>query len=130
MYLSASALPCARWKKKESPLAQALSCCTQERNGLLAEAARDVAEDVLDLVAEDDKNYDHDHRDQDENKGVLHHALPFLTVEQLTKAQIKVGQHAMSPPFCVDRTNPVSHWIASKSTQSPTKDSQEVLTSL
>src|SRR5207302_10795128 len=94
MYLSASALACARWKKNESALAQALSCCSQERNGILAQAARDVAEDVLDLVAEDDRDYDHDHRDQDEDKGVLDHTLPFLTVEQSAKLEIKVGQHA------------------------------------
>src|ERR1700674_3184632 len=100
MYLSVSALPCASGKKKESPLAQALSCCSQERNGLLAQAARDVAENVLDLVAE----YDHDHRDQDEDKGVLDHTLPFLTVEQSAKLEIKVGQHADSPPCGAVRT--------------------------
>jgi hypothetical protein len=97
---------------------------------LLAEAARDVAEDVLDLVAEDDQDYDHDHRDQDENKGVLNHALPFLTAEQLTETQIKAGQHANSPPFGVDRTDPVSHWKPSKATHSRTKNSEEVLTRL
>src|SRR6202011_581344 len=130
MYLSVSALPCASGKKKESPLAQALSCCSQERNGLLAQAARDVAEDVLDLVAEDDQDYDHDHRDQDENKGVLNHALPFLTAEQLTETQIKAGQHANSPPLRVNRTDPVSHWMPSKSTRSRRKNSEEVLTRL
>src|SRR5438132_11097079 len=107
MYLSASALPCASRKKKESPLAQALSCCSQERNALLAQAARDVAEDVLDLVAEDDQDYDHDHRDQDEDKGVLDHTLPFLTVEQSAKLEIKVGQHASF----------TSLWSSSNSTQ-------------
>src|SRR6266576_6679350 len=104
MYLSASALPCASRKNKESPLTQALSVAPKSDWCLLAEAARDVAEHVLDLVAEDYQNNDHDHRDQDENEGVLYHALPFLTVEQLTEAQIKVGQHADSPPFRLDRT--------------------------
>src|SRR5467141_2526506 len=93
MYLSASALPCARRKRKRARLRR-LSCCSQERKGLLAQAARDVAEDVLDLVAEDDQDYDHDHRDQDEDKGVLDHTLPFVTVEQSAKLEIKVGQHA------------------------------------
>src|SRR4029077_7750821 len=106
MYLSVSALPCASGKKKESLLSQALSCCSQERNGLLAQAARDVAENVLDLVAEDDQDYDHDHRDQDEDKGVLDHTLPFLTVEQSAKLEIKVGQHADSPPCGAVRTGP------------------------
>src|SRR5436853_22963 len=94
MYLSPSALPCASRKKKESPLAQALLLLPRTKRGLLAQAARDVAEDVLDLVAEDDQDYDHDHRDQDEDKGVLDHTLPFLTVEQSAKLEIKVGQHA------------------------------------
>jgi hypothetical protein len=62
---------------------------------LLAKTARDVAEDVLDLVAEDNQDHDHDYRDQDENEGVLYHALPFLTVEQLTETKIQAGQHAI-----------------------------------
>src|SRR4030081_1869244 len=93
MYLSVSALPCASRKKKESPLAQALSCCSQERKGLLAQAARDVAEDVLDLVAEDDQDYDNHDSDQDEDKGVLDHTLPFLTVEQCANAVVKARKH-------------------------------------
>jgi hypothetical protein len=64
-------------------------------DALLTETARDVAEHVLDLVAKDDQNYDDNHGDQDEDEGVLYHALPFLTVKQLTEAQIKVGQHAI-----------------------------------
>src|ERR1700730_6528512 len=96
--------------------------------GLLAEAARNVAEHVLDLVAENDQDYDDNHRDQDENEGVLYHALPFLTVEQLTEAQIKVGQHANSPPCGADRTDPVSHEAAYGSTHTPQKNGQQVLT--
>src|SRR2546428_1960626 len=106
MYLSASALPCASRKKKESPLAQALLLLPRNERGLLAQAARDVAEDVLDLVAEDDQDYDHDHRDQDEDKGVLDHTLPFLTVEQSAKLEIKVGQHASFTSLWRDRTGP------------------------
>jgi len=33
---------------------------------LRSEAAGDVAEDVLHLVAEDDKDHDHDHGDEDQ----------------------------------------------------------------
>ena len=66
---------------------------------LLGQAARDVAKNVLNLVAQDDQNHDHDHRDQDENEGVLYHALPFLAVEQLTETKIQAGQHCGSPPF-------------------------------
>jgi hypothetical protein len=83
---------------------------------LLAEAARDVAENVLDLVAEDDQDYDHDHRDQDENKGVLNHTLPFLTAEQSAKLEIKIGQHAIHLLLEQIEQHPVSHWAAFKST--------------
>src|SRR6184192_3192972 len=94
MYLSASALPCASRKRKRARLRRLSLVAPKNEKGLLAQAARDVAEDVLDLVAEDDQDYDHDHRDQDEDKGVLDHTLPFLTVEQSAKLEIKVGQHA------------------------------------
>src|SRR5438132_6094694 len=62
---------------------------------LLAETARDVAEDVLHLVAQDDQDHDNDHRDQDQDEGVLYHALPFLTVEQRAETKIEAGQHAI-----------------------------------
>src|SRR5919204_6244447 len=91
-------LKAAEGAKQESRRKPALSFCSQ--NGcLLAETARDVAEHVLDLVAEHDQDYDDNHRDQDENEGVLYHTLPFLTVEQLTEAQIKAGQHAKFTSF-------------------------------
>src|SRR3989442_12891994 len=106
MYLSASDFPCASRKKKESALAQALLLLPRNERGLLPQAGRDVAEDVLDLVAEDDQDYDHDHRDQDEDKGVLDHTLPFLTVEQSAKLEIKVGQHASFTSLWRDRTGP------------------------
>src|SRR5207237_4295763 len=96
MYLERHALPCApranRQKSRERARARSLWC--SQGCGLLAQTARDVAENVLDLVAKDDQDDDDDHRDQNENKGVLDHTLPFLTVEQCTKAEIKVGQHA------------------------------------
>jgi hypothetical protein len=60
---------------------------------LLAETARDVAEDVLDLVAEDDQNYDDHDSDQDEDKGVLDHTLPFLTVEQIADLVVNGAKH-------------------------------------
>jgi len=37
------------------------------------EAAGDVAEDVLHLVAEDDEDHDHDHSDEDQDERVLDH---------------------------------------------------------
>src|ERR1700730_8849043 len=46
------------------------------------EAAGNVAEDVLDLVAEDDQDDDHDHRDEDQDQGVLDHALTFVIGER------------------------------------------------
>src|SRR6202011_1354225 len=61
--------------------------------GLLAQTARDVAEDVLDLVAEDDQNYDDHDSDQDEDKGVFDHTLPFLTVEQIANLVVDGGKH-------------------------------------
>jgi hypothetical protein len=60
---------------------------------LLAQTARDVAEDVLDLVAEDDQNYDDHDSDQDEDKGVLDHTLPFLTVEQIADLVVNGAKH-------------------------------------
>jgi hypothetical protein len=72
--------------------------------GLLAQTARDVAEHVLDLVAEDDQNYDDHDSDQDEDKGVLDHTLPFLTVEQFAKPIVDGGKHLVSPP--VKETGP------------------------
>ena len=46
------------------------------------ESAGDVAQDVLDLVAEDDQDHDDDHRDQDEDQRVLNHALAFVMAER------------------------------------------------
>jgi hypothetical protein len=60
---------------------------------LLAQTARDVAEDVLDLVAKNDQHDDNDDSDKDEDKSVFDHTLSFLTVEQRAKLQIKAGQH-------------------------------------
>src|ERR1700694_4434931 len=45
------------------------------------ESAGDVAEDVLDLVAEDDQDHDHHHRDEDQDQGVLDHSLTFVIAE-------------------------------------------------
>src|SRR5437899_2796993 len=81
-------------EKEREPTCAGSLVAPKNEKGLLAQAARDVAEDVLDLVAENDQDYDHDHRDQDEDKGVLDHTLPFLTVEQSAKLEIKVGQYA------------------------------------
>ena len=58
-----------------------------------AEPSRNVAEDVLDLVAKKNEDYDDHNRDQDQNEGVLNHALTFLvlvTVHKLTELQIKI----------------------------------------
>src|SRR3982074_2703652 len=93
-------------KEREPACAGSLLFLPRTKWVLLAQAARDVAEDVLDLVAEDDQDYDHDHRDQDEDKGVLDHTLPFLTVEQSAKLEIKVGQHASFTSLWRDRTGP------------------------
>jgi hypothetical protein len=45
------------------------------------EAAGDVAENVLDLVAKDDQDHDDDHRDEDQDQRVLDHTLTFVTAE-------------------------------------------------
>src|SRR2546425_12176646 len=63
------------------------------RSGLLVQTARDVAENVLDLVAKNDQDYDNHDRDQDEDKGVLDHTLPFLTVEQIANAVVQARKH-------------------------------------
>ena len=42
------------------------------------EAAGDVAEDVLDLVAEDDEDHDDNHGDEDQDERVLDHALTLI----------------------------------------------------
>src|ERR1700724_139250 len=77
-------------KRKRAPHWGPLSLAME---GLLAQTARDVAEDVLDLVAEDDQNYDDHDSDQDEDKGVLDHTLPFLTVEQIADLVVDGGKH-------------------------------------
>src|SRR5213082_1283999 len=66
--------------------------------GLLDQTARDVAEHVLDLVAKNNQNYDDHDRDQDEDKGVLDHTLPFLTVEQFAQTQVEAVQHGFHLP--------------------------------
>src|SRR5438067_10956961 len=75
--------------------------------GLLAQTARDVAEHVLDLVAKNNQNYDDHDRDQDEDKGVLDHTLPFLTVEQFAQTQVEAVQHGFHLPS--ERLRPVWH---------------------
>src|SRR4030088_1560702 len=51
--------------------------------GLGAEAAADVREDVVDLLADDRHDDDDDDLDQDQDKCVLGHALPLLVVMSL-----------------------------------------------
>src|ERR1700736_3749632 len=93
-------------KEREPACAGSLLLLPRTKRVLLAQAARDVAEDVLDLVAEDDQDYDNHDSDQDEDKGVLDHTLPFLTVEQSAKLEIRVGQHASFTSLWRDRTGP------------------------
>ncbi len=50
------------------------------------ESAGDVAEDVLDLVAEDDQDHDDDHRDKDQDQRVLDHPLTLVIGERLEEA--------------------------------------------
>ena len=52
---------------------------------LRPEAAGDVAEDVLHLVAEDDQDHDHDHSDEDQDERVLDHALTLVAGDQLAE---------------------------------------------
>jgi hypothetical protein len=47
--------------------------------------AVDIAENVLDLVTEDDQHHQDDDSHQDEKDGVLDHSLPFFTLEQTDK---------------------------------------------
>src|SRR6266513_6450684 len=91
-------------KEKRAPSWGPLSLAME---GLLAQTARDVAEDVLDLVAEDDQDYDDHDRDQDEDKGVLDHTLPFLTVEQFAQTQVEAVKHGFHLPS--ERLCPVWH---------------------
>src|SRR5438067_13325457 len=63
--------------------------------GLLAQTARDVAEDVLDLVAKNNQHYDDHDSDQDEDKGVFDHTLRSLTVEQFAQTQVQAAQHGV-----------------------------------
>src|SRR4029077_13582754 len=84
-------LPLTRVQKKRAPEGTLLSFLL--RVSLLAQTARDVAEHVLDLVAEDDQHYDDHDSDQDEDKGVLDHTLPFLTVEQIANLVVDGGKH-------------------------------------
>jgi len=52
---------------------------------LRPEAAGDVAEDVLHLVAKDDEDHDHDHSDEDQDERVLDHALTLVAGDQLAE---------------------------------------------
>src|ERR1700738_3828320 len=107
LYLETEALPCAvgavlkiarerdQGKRKRARLRRPSSLAPRSLAVLLRKTARDVAEHVLDLVAKNDQHDDDDDGDQDENKGVLDHALPLLTVEQLTEPKVQIGQHAI-----------------------------------
>jgi hypothetical protein len=107
----------ASQKIKSRQQLPALSFCSQKRGlALLAETARDVAEHVLDLVAENDQDDDDNHRDQDENKGVLNHTLAFLTIEELTEAQIQIGQHVRFTSFA-SNSNRTQFHIGCRSNQ-------------
>src|SRR3984893_11742730 len=77
-------------KRKRAPHWGPLSLAME---GLLAQTARDVAEDVLELVAEDDQNYADNDSDQDEDKGGLAHPLPILMVEHSANLVVEVGKH-------------------------------------
>src|SRR5947209_7407010 len=122
LYPQIPKLPCGKTKRAS---AWKPSCVLVMSRGLLAQAARDVAEDVLDLVAEDDN----DHSDQDEDKGVLYHALPFLTVEQLAQTKIKAGQHFAIHLLTRDRVAAsVSHRSTPVATQSPQRNRTGVVT--
>src|ERR1700736_252871 len=48
--------------------------------------ARDVAEDVADLVPKHQQDHHDHHADQDQNDCVFDHGLPFFTFEQPVKA--------------------------------------------
>ena len=52
---------------------------------LCPEAAGDVAEDVLHLIAEDDEDHDHDHSDEDQDERVLDHTLTLVAGDQLAE---------------------------------------------
>src|SRR2546428_673287 len=115
-------------KRRGLPTGSPLVCSYEPRR-LLAQAARDVAEDVLDLVTEDDKDHDNDHSDQDEDKGVLYHALPFLSVEQLAQTKIKAGQHCAIHLLTRDRVAAsVSHRSTPVATEAPHRNRTGVVT--
>src|ERR1700730_586527 len=61
-----------------APERSSASACTC-RLYLSSEAAGDVAEHVLHLVAENDQDDDHDHRDQDQDQCIFDHALPLVS---------------------------------------------------
>src|SRR5437867_6688265 len=82
-------------KKKRAPRRRPFAFGSR---GLLAQTARDVAEHVLDLVAKNNQDYDDHDRDQDEDKGVFDHTLPFLTVEQFAQTQVEAVQHGFHLP--------------------------------
>jgi hypothetical protein len=50
------------------------------------QSAGDVAEDVLDLVAEDDQDHDDDDGDEDQDEGVLNHTLTFVIAESFEES--------------------------------------------
>jgi hypothetical protein len=60
--------------------AEGLSPPFRQLLGLARESARDVAEYVGDLVAQDDEDDDDYDGDKDQDEGVFDHALPLLAV--------------------------------------------------
>src|SRR5438445_4964067 len=61
---------------------------------LRSEGCYDVREHVLDLVAHRKKDHDDDDRNEDEDQGVLNHALAFLTGRKAAELPVKV-QHLL-----------------------------------
>jgi hypothetical protein len=78
-------LPKEEGAGEPTPSAEAVS--------LLAETSRDVGENVLDLVAEKNKDHDDHDSDKDQDQGVLDHALPLLVVlavNEFAELEIKI----------------------------------------
>src|SRR5580704_7919188 len=73
---------------------------------LLVEAAADVREDVVDLLANNLEDDDDDDGDEDEDEGVLDHALTLLALgdpglcarDELLQTKVKAAQHVGRPP--------------------------------
>ncbi len=82
----------------------------RQRSVLGTEAAADVREDVVDLLANDGKDDDDDDSDENEDERVLNHALAFLVLilvanHELAKSQIEIAEHSgvhlLFPGICV-----------------------------